>query len=295
MALPATPWLNPPDIAAEYSKGVQIGASIGQEQARLQAEHERTLMEAQARAESAKQQALQAQARIQTEAAYRTATLGLQQQRLQDAKAENDAKTKEAALKLADQQGFAADMKSGMKIEDALFRHPRLSTPAAAGSAKKSDEDLGSQRLAFNKEKQDAAMENARASMDLRERALADREARTTKGKTAALPLPDGKGTAHPDVDSPMYKARMAGVEGWEKLSQEPGEWSPPPPPPPTHRTWRHPLSGEPDVPPATAAAAGPPMPKTKAEYDALPPGAKYLKSDGKVYIKKGTPDAGGD
>ncbi len=198
---PPAPWLNPPDIAAEYSKGVQIGASIGQEQARLQAEHERTLMEAQAREQATKQQALQAQARIQTEAAYRTATLGLQQQRLQDAKAENDAKTKEAALKLADQQGFAADLRGGMKIEDALYRHPRLSTPASAVAAHKDALDLGSQRLDLRQQQ-----------VDLQERALTDREntqavpPKAPAAKSGSLPLPDG-GTVRADDRPPSSGA----------------------------------------------------------------------------------------
>ena len=215
MPLPATPWLNPPDVAGEFTKGLSIGASIGQEQARLQAEHERTLMEATARAETAKQSALQAQARIQTEAAYRTATLGLQQQRLQDAKAENDAKTKEAALKLADQQGFAADMKSGMKIEDALFRHPRLSTPAAAVAAHKDTLDLGTQRLDLRQQQ-----------IDLQARALTDRENKQAvppkppAAKSGSLPLPEG-GTVRADVRSPMFKAKQAGIKGWEKLSPD--------------------------------------------------------------------------
>lgn len=263
---PPTPWLNPPDIAGSYERGLSIGASIGEEQARLQAEHERTIMESQAREQATKQSALTAEARIKTEAAYRTANLGLQQARLQDAAAVNAAKTKEAALKMADQQGFAADLKSGMKIEEALYRHPRLSTPASAVAAHKDTLDLGSQRLQFNKEKQDAAMENSRASMDLRERALADREARVPKGRTATLPLPNAQGSVHPDVNSPMYKAHAAGAEGWEKLSQEPGDWSPPAEPPTKPGTfWKDTgtlvkgmFGGGPDLPPVEKGVTGP-------------------------------------
>lgn len=141
------PWLQPPDIAGSYIQGLHIGASIGEEEARLQAENVRTQMEYQARAETQKQEALRQQARLQTETAYRTATLGLRQQALQDAAAVNVAKTRDAALKLADQQGFATDLKSGMSMQDALYRHPRISTPASAVAAKKSDEDLASSRL----------------------------------------------------------------------------------------------------------------------------------------------------
>lgn len=168
MPTPIPSWLNPPDIAGSYEKGLSIGASIGQEQARLQAEHERTIMESQAREKATKQSALTAEARIKTESAYRTATLGLQQARLQDAAEVNAAKTKEAALKLADQQGFAADLKSGMKIEDALYRHPRLSTPASAVAAHKDTLDLGSQRLDLRQQQ-----------IDLQKQALSDREAKT--------------------------------------------------------------------------------------------------------------------
>lgn len=265
----AAPWLNPPDIAQEYSKGLQIGASIGQEQARLQAEHERTVMESEARAQTAKQTAELAKARIATESAYRTATIGLQQQRLQDAAAVNAQKTKDAALKMADQQGFAEDLKNGMKIEDALYRHPRMATPAAAVAAHKDTLDLGTQRLDLREREQ-----------AMRERALTDRENKTPPPRRTGFRTTKGPGEGETQTTYTF--------EG-DQPPQPPGGPVAPPKVPVGP-------SGAPMVtnaaPWQAGSAGGPPQPKTQSEYDALAPGTMYLKLDGTPHTKKGKGDA---
>jgi hypothetical protein len=52
MATEIPPWLQPPDIAGQYAHGLQLGASLAQEQQRLAAEEHRTQMEAQVRQQS---------------------------------------------------------------------------------------------------------------------------------------------------------------------------------------------------------------------------------------------------
>jgi hypothetical protein len=134
---------------------MQLGAALAQEQQRLAAEEHRTQMEAQARQENLQRETQMQQARLATETAYHTAELGLQKSRLEETarataartqqagavlaqrKAEADAKAQDAAARMADQQGFATDLAGGMPVDKALFRHPRLTTPAAAVAASK--------------------------------------------------------------------------------------------------------------------------------------------------------------
>lgn len=221
MAIVLPPWLHTPDIAEQYSKGLQIGASIGEEQNRLQAENARTIMESQARADANKRSMLENQARIQTEAAYRTSEIGLRQQALKQQADVVAAHTRDAALKLADQQGFAADLAGGMKVEDALYRHPRLATPAAVTSAHKDALDLGSQRLDL-----------ARSSLDERQREFDQRQAKTKAPKVNMVPVPlkDESGAVTGKMMLPESDPRAQSVlrEGGQPTPPEvldPGYW----------------------------------------------------------------------
>lgn len=155
-----------PDLGEEYLRGVQIGVDVKQAKARLQAENQRlaveqqrTQMEAQARADTLQRQQQMENARIQTEAAYKQAQIGLKKQQLDQVEQLNAIKTRDAAMKVADQQGFASDLAGGMPIEQALFRHPRLSSPAAAIAAHKDALDMAGQRLDLAKQKLDQQKE----------------------------------------------------------------------------------------------------------------------------------------
>lgn len=128
-------------------RGLQVGAQVKESKARLAAEQQRTEMEAQARAATLQREQQMEQARLQTQKAYEQAQIGLRQQRLDQIEQVNAARTKDAALKMADQKGFADDLAGGMPIEQALFRHPRLSSPAAAIAAHKDQLDMAGQRL----------------------------------------------------------------------------------------------------------------------------------------------------
>ncbi len=145
------PWLDAPDLAGNYLKGLQIGSQVAEANARISAEQTRTAMEAQARQQTLQSEHLLQQQRLATETAYRKTELNLQQARLAEVAKVNAAKTREAALVLADKQGFAADLAGGMPLEQALYRHPRISSPAAVESAQKAALDLGTQRLNLRK------------------------------------------------------------------------------------------------------------------------------------------------
>lgn len=155
MPITVPPWLDAPDLAGNYLKGLQIGSQVAEANARISAEQTRAQMEAQARQQTLESEHLIQQQRLATETAYRKTELNLQQARLAEVAKVNAAKTREAALVLADKQGFAADLAGGMPLEQALYRHPRISSPAAVESAQKAALDLGSQRLALRKSELD--------------------------------------------------------------------------------------------------------------------------------------------
>lgn len=156
----------PVDLGAEYLSGMRTAASIANERTRLSQERAHAEMEAQSHAAVENRLALENQARLQTVKAYHDAELGIRQQRLEQAAAINQQKVREEALKMADQHGFANDLASGMPIEQALFRHPRLSSPSAALAAHRQSLDRTADRIDI-----------AKRNLDLRGRELGDREA----------------------------------------------------------------------------------------------------------------------
>ena len=156
MALEIPPWLHGVgDLGEDYTRALQVGAQVKESKQRLAAEQQRTEMESQARAATLDREKQMESARLQTEKAYHQAQIGLRQQQLDQVAQVNAAKAKDAALKMADQQGFAKDLAGGMPIEQALFRHPRLSSPAAAIAAHKDQLDMAGQRLDLAKQKLD--------------------------------------------------------------------------------------------------------------------------------------------
>lgn len=141
------PWLQPADPAGEYTRGLSIGVQVAGERARLQQESQRAQMETQARQAELQRQTQYEQARLATEQARVQAETGLRQQRLNQIAAENEQKTKAAAMKFADQRGYAQDLQGGMSHEQALYRHPLVMTPAGIADAQKEDAGLSAQHL----------------------------------------------------------------------------------------------------------------------------------------------------
>jgi hypothetical protein len=89
------------------------------------------------------------QARLQTETAYHAAELGMQKRPAEPGRAGHGRRGRRtpgrcwrserkfrmpraaaAAAKMADQDGFAKDLAGGMSVEQALYRHPHLTTPS---------------------------------------------------------------------------------------------------------------------------------------------------------------------
>ncbi len=180
---------------------MQTAASMVEARQRLAAERERTQMEAQASERAEQRMAMEATARRQTAQAYHDAQLALQQQRLQQAAQQHAAAAKQAAMKMADQHAFAQDLAGGMPIEQALYRHPTLSSPSAAIAAHKDTLDLASQRL-----------ENNKRQLDLREQEIKDREKRVGNIGTMDLPVKSGdlfSGTMRVPLNSPVINQTL--------------------------------------------------------------------------------------
>lgn len=141
------PWLQAPDVAADFARGAQIGAQIASEKARLALEGERLQMESQIHQDTVKRETLLEQARIQTTRAYNQARIGLQQARLEDVEKENQVKLRRAATAAMAHQRLAGLIDSGMPLEKALLQVPELATPRDIVDAHKMALDLGTQRL----------------------------------------------------------------------------------------------------------------------------------------------------
>lgn len=141
------PWLKAPDLAEDFTRGLQIGTQAAEARARIAAENTRTSMEAQARQQTLQQEHQMQQARLATETAYKKTQLQLESDRLAEVERVNALKTREAALTLADRQGLYADLQGGMDPVQAHLRHPRASSVANVENAQKAALDLGNRNL----------------------------------------------------------------------------------------------------------------------------------------------------
>lgn len=142
-------WLSAPDTLGALSSGAGAGASAARleqesrfesarlgmeaqrmqqatafESARLNQAAEQSQMEFQARQKVAQQEQLRQQQRLNIEAAYKTAELGIAKGRLEQAQATAAEKAKAAALQYQREQAFAQDVASGMPVMQAYQRNP---------------------------------------------------------------------------------------------------------------------------------------------------------------------------
>ena len=95
------PWLKPADTAAEYSRGLAIGAQIQQHNNALDQEHQQNLMNLELKNRSLQQDTLLAQQKIELEKSMHQEQMALKKQQLQQVAAQVDIKTKAAAAKFA--------------------------------------------------------------------------------------------------------------------------------------------------------------------------------------------------
>jgi hypothetical protein len=112
------------DAARQGMEAMRLKQAAGLEQARLQQAAEQSQMEFQARQEVAKQQQLRQQQAMNIDAAYKTATLGLAQGRLEEVQKAADEKARNAALQFQREQGFARDVAAGVPVMEAYQRNP---------------------------------------------------------------------------------------------------------------------------------------------------------------------------
>lgn len=107
--MPSLPsWLEAPDVAADYARGLQIGASVAESKARLAAQADETAMRATVEQQQQQREAALQQQRIATTSAYQQQQIQLRQQQLTQVKAVNDAKTATAARAYAAKQQWQA-------------------------------------------------------------------------------------------------------------------------------------------------------------------------------------------
>jgi hypothetical protein len=110
MPITIPPWLKAPDVAEDWARGAQIGASIAESKARLAAQADENAMRAQAEAKNQQQDHALRQQQIATTAAYRQQQIQLANQRLDETKAMNDQKTAAAARAFTSRQMLASDI-----------------------------------------------------------------------------------------------------------------------------------------------------------------------------------------
>ena len=158
-------WLEAPDTAGEYLKGVQIGSGIAGERARLEQEQSRAAMEHELRTQQMQKDAQLQSAQLQTTKAYREAQLGLRKQQLDEAAKMNAQRTQAAATRLK-QQIAAQEMRAQhpeMPESEVLWRSG-AGTPVNIHEAKAAEETAKyhADELALRKQTEDRlAMANA--------------------------------------------------------------------------------------------------------------------------------------
>ena len=123
--LPATPWLQGPDVGRQFLGGAQIGveqARIGQEQQRLQIQ-----------AQQAEQQRMQEEQRLAIAHQYQQQQIGLQQQQLKQAQQLNQVKIQQAGRMAQARMQFNAAVSGGMNPQEAFAKFGPDMVPSMAG------------------------------------------------------------------------------------------------------------------------------------------------------------------
>ena len=115
--MPATipEWLKAPDVAADYARGLQIGAGVAEARERLSQQATELNMRQQAEAKRAQEEHDLQQQRIAVSAQYQKQQIQLRQQQLDQVKQVNDAKTANAARAYSARQQWQAGFE---KIEN---------------------------------------------------------------------------------------------------------------------------------------------------------------------------------
>ena len=262
-----------PDIAEAYLHGIEVARAGADARQRLALERTKIQQEAQARsaqlaqqtqAENAtnQRQMYEQQARLQTQAAYHDAEIALAQERINVHAQAAAEKSKAAALKMADQHGFADDLAKGMPIEQALYRHPNAS-PASAIAAHKDTLDLASGRLEVAKKNlelrgKELEMKQGKAPRAVRTGYTEKTDEEGNKSVDYKYGLPPGVAPPGQAAPQPLPASKAALAAGQTYLTKHgPALWD----------------GTQFQSNAASAGAVGPPG-NVAAATDAIPPGA---------------------
>ena len=112
----------PPNPAQAYISNLHLGVQIGQQNQRLQQERVLAEQQMQARSAEADRRSTLEEQKIEYDHQLAQAEMGLQQQKLDEAKQANAIKTAQAAREFQAQQAVQQDIASGMDPAQAMFR-----------------------------------------------------------------------------------------------------------------------------------------------------------------------------
>ena len=96
-------WLQAPDVAGDYQRGLAIGTQVASERARLAQQQQETALRLQVAQQQDQQERAMQQQRLATDAAYQQQQIELRKQQLNQVKAVNDQKTATALRAFASQ------------------------------------------------------------------------------------------------------------------------------------------------------------------------------------------------
>lgn len=119
--LPETPWIRSYDTPALYLHGYGQGAQIAEAQARLAQQQQQFAVQSEMQKQEMEQKNRLAQQQMEIMNAYRTAQIGLQQQKLKEAQNVNAIKTANAAQLMQAQRKYQTD------LNDIVSANPNLS------------------------------------------------------------------------------------------------------------------------------------------------------------------------
>jgi hypothetical protein len=133
---PIPEWLKPRgDPGAEFTAAYHAGASVAMEQQRLQAERERSAMQAAERAQIAQQDALVQQQKIEVDKAYNQAQIGLRKQQLDQAQQKIAQTAQSAARRFQAQSQIKSAIAAGMPADEAYLKFGADAFTSMAGVA----------------------------------------------------------------------------------------------------------------------------------------------------------------
>ena len=262
-------WLQAPDVAGDYQRGLAIGTQVASERARLAQQQQETALRLQVAQQQDQQERAMQQQRLATEAAHQQQQIELRKQQLNQVKAVNDQKTAAAARAFAAKQQWQAGFNK-------IHTDPTLTDE---------QKDAAETSLAMSLAPMmgTAGTEVAAMLRDMRPTkptvpASAKPRAGSEGNVTVQLPDPSnpgGEGTVYRTVPKTQAPAIIA------KL----------PPNLQTNAVNSAAMGGRTVAPMKQATSVA--KPQSQADFDALPPGTLFVNpKDQKVYRKKGQLDA---